>query len=81
MIEHPEIGGEENPFADNPNEAEDVKKAKRKLGGSRLFTPEDLCNKPEGLNALYTDFVIDRKIKYKGKGHESSDLTRILAAY
>jgi hypothetical protein len=48
----------ENPFAQMDANANGSEPAKKKAV-PRVFTEEDLISKPEGLNSLYTKFVIE----------------------
>ena len=68
----------ENPFAQMDANANGVEPKKKTV--PRVFTEDDLCSKPEGLNSLYTKFVIEQ-VPLKGKGHELSDLNKILSVY
>ena len=69
----------ENPFAQMDANANGSEPAKKKAA-PRVFTEDDLISKPEGLNSLYTKFVIEQ-VPLKGKGHELGDLNRIMSVY
>lgn len=58
----------------------DAAEKPKKKQVQRVFNEEDLCQKQEGLNSLYTKFVIE-KVPLKGKGHEINDLNRIMSVY
>ena len=58
----------------------DAAEKPKKKQVQRVFNEEDLCQKQEGLNSLYTKFVIE-KVPFKGKGHEINDLNRIMSVY
>ena len=56
--------------------------AVKKRVGPRTFNESDLCVKPEGINALYSQMVINRdKMNLKGKGHEVSDFSKLIQGY
>ena len=56
-------------------------KPKRQTG-PRTFNEADLCEKPGGINALYTDMVINKeKLGLKGKGHEMHDFGKLMNVY
>jgi hypothetical protein len=56
---------------------------KPKKNGNRAYTAEILIEEPTGINALFKTFTMDKKVvgSLKGKGHESSDLNKIVGAY
>ncbi len=76
-------GQEENPFMQNNDEA--VEEAKKKKQARFKITAEDLTEGPLGLNMLYIDSVIrgsrQNQLKLRGKGHEASDLNKVMGMY
>ena len=84
--QQPEIRGAidmnqgDNPFA--PVNGENSEQKPKRQMGPRTFTEQDLYEKQNGLNLLFTDMVLNRdKMNLKGKGHEMSDFAKIMAGY
>ena len=70
----------DNPFAQMDQIANE-QTAKKRVG-PRTFNESDLCVKPEGINALYSQMIINRdKMNLKGKGHEISDFSKLIQGY
>ena len=83
------VGGvamdEDNPFLQN-NDEQAAEEAQKKAKQTRFkITSEDLTQGPMGLNQLYVQGVIrggkNGQMKLRGKGHEASDLSRIMGVY
>ena len=77
-------GEEENPFLQNNVDgaaAEEVKKKNTRF----KITAEDVTEGPLGLNLLYIESVVrggrQNTLKLRGKGHEASDLNKIMNMY
>jgi hypothetical protein len=71
---------QENPFdfGDQPEQ----KKVAKRAGGARTFNETDLCEKPTGMNELYTALVLHQdKLSLRGKGHEMADFSKLMAQY
>ena len=74
---------DQNPFLQGNNDAvaEEVKKKQQRF----KITSEDLTDGPMGLNQLYIQSVIkggkQNELKLRGKGHEASDLNKIIQLY
>lgn len=79
----PPQGEEENPFLQNNADgaAEEAKKKSTRF----KITAEDVTEGPLGLNLLYIESVVrggrKNQLKLRGKGHEASDLNKIMNMY
>lgn len=76
-----EIRGDDMGEGFEKDKGEEEKKVKKPRKPLFKISPDYLIDNPNGLKALYKMFVVDNKLKFKGKGNEFSDFNKVMNLY